>query len=470
MKASRRPAARRCGYGSRSCAKHSRAAPSCSLRVAAGTPAGRAPCAGPVAVRASPGRRGACPRNDPERALQSLTAALDEWRGSPLHDLAYAPWAQAPVVRLEELRAAALELRVEAQLEGGRHARTGGRAAGAGHPHPLRERLWGQLMTRSRRRPACRRARRLSTGAGQARGGDRHRAGAQLQALEARILPQDPDLEGGAAATARPARAVLAVCTDDPSPAALASRLAALSASEVVAVGLVQEVDVVGAATRPLRDVAPGDAWRRSRPAIRSEDTVRLAAEQDAPLLLVSLAPDGSLDDAMLRGAACDVALVAGGALGRVRCSAVLRPRHRLGGDGGGPLARSRYGHAARRPRGRDRQRHQPHALQRLARVPARPRGPGGHPRLVAGGAGGVLEVPAGAIVVGLWDRWPARFGRGAPSACARGALPRAPRPPRHPASRPRPARGAHALQLVRRWLITAPTTGPRLSRTGCCS
>ena len=51
--------------------------------------------------------------SDPERALRSLTAALDEWRGRPLDDLAHAPWAQAPVVRLEGLRAAALELRVE---------------------------------------------------------------------------------------------------------------------------------------------------------------------------------------------------------------------------------------------------------------------------------------------------------------------------------------------------------------------
>ena len=75
--------------------------------------------------------------SDPERALQSLTAALDEWRGRPLDDLAYAPWAQAPVVRLEGLRAAALELRVEAELALGHHGRLVGELQALVAEHPL---------------------------------------------------------------------------------------------------------------------------------------------------------------------------------------------------------------------------------------------------------------------------------------------------------------------------------------------
>src|SRR3954454_12091114 len=50
----------------------------------------------------------------PQRALDALTQALSEWRGRPLVDVADAPFAQAAVVRLEELRASALELRIEA--------------------------------------------------------------------------------------------------------------------------------------------------------------------------------------------------------------------------------------------------------------------------------------------------------------------------------------------------------------------
>ena len=49
---------------------------------------------------------------DPQRALDVLSRALSEWRGRPLVDVAYAPFAQAAVVRLEELRASALELRI----------------------------------------------------------------------------------------------------------------------------------------------------------------------------------------------------------------------------------------------------------------------------------------------------------------------------------------------------------------------
>ena len=57
---------------------------------------------------------------EPRRA--SCGEALALWRGPPLADFAYEPFAQAEIARLEELRLAALEQRIEADLALGRHA------------------------------------------------------------------------------------------------------------------------------------------------------------------------------------------------------------------------------------------------------------------------------------------------------------------------------------------------------------
>src|ERR671916_46327 len=51
-----------------------------------------------------------------ERAAARLRAALAEWRGPPLADVALEPFAPPEVARLEDLRAAAVEDRVEADL------------------------------------------------------------------------------------------------------------------------------------------------------------------------------------------------------------------------------------------------------------------------------------------------------------------------------------------------------------------
>ena len=45
-----------------------------------------------------------------------LDAALGLWRGEPLADLAYEPFAQGEIARLEEARLAAVEDRIEADL------------------------------------------------------------------------------------------------------------------------------------------------------------------------------------------------------------------------------------------------------------------------------------------------------------------------------------------------------------------
>ncbi|HSI97229.1 MAG TPA: AfsR/SARP family transcriptional regulator, partial [Gaiellaceae bacterium] len=75
-----------------------------------------------------------------------LAEALRLWRGHPLADFAYEPFAQAEIARLEELRLACLEERVDHDLARGRHAALVGELEALVHEHPVRERLRGQLM------------------------------------------------------------------------------------------------------------------------------------------------------------------------------------------------------------------------------------------------------------------------------------------------------------------------------------
>lgn len=63
---------------------------------------------------------------DADTAAQKLREALALWRGPPLADLAYEPFAQAESARLGELRLAALEQRIDADLATGRHAELAG--------------------------------------------------------------------------------------------------------------------------------------------------------------------------------------------------------------------------------------------------------------------------------------------------------------------------------------------------------
>ena len=79
-------------------------------------------------------------------ARKAFGAALDLWRGPPLADADGASWAQDEIRRLEELRVAALEERIEADLALGRHAEVVPELEGLVARHPLRERLRAQLM------------------------------------------------------------------------------------------------------------------------------------------------------------------------------------------------------------------------------------------------------------------------------------------------------------------------------------
>jgi DNA-binding SARP family transcriptional activator len=72
--------------------------------------------------------------------------ALALWRGPPLAEFAYQRFAQAEIARLEELRLACLERRIEEDLEQGRDAALVGELERLMRDHPLRERLRAQLM------------------------------------------------------------------------------------------------------------------------------------------------------------------------------------------------------------------------------------------------------------------------------------------------------------------------------------
>jgi predicted ATPase/DNA-binding SARP family transcriptional activator len=90
--------------------------------------------------------RGALAADDPHRAAEILREALALWRGPAFADVAYEDFAQAEIRRLEEVRLAAIEARVEADLQLGRHAALVAELEGLLAEHPTRERLAGQLM------------------------------------------------------------------------------------------------------------------------------------------------------------------------------------------------------------------------------------------------------------------------------------------------------------------------------------
>ena len=97
-------------------------------------PPARAPRRARRRALRAPGRRRPRRRWRPDAASDAaaeLREALGLWRGPPLAELASAPFAPAEIARLEELRLAAVEVRVEADLAAGRHAELVARAAAA---------------------------------------------------------------------------------------------------------------------------------------------------------------------------------------------------------------------------------------------------------------------------------------------------------------------------------------------------
>ncbi|MFJ4987422.1 BTAD domain-containing putative transcriptional regulator [Streptomyces sp. NPDC088732] len=92
--------------------------------------------------------RGALADGEAARAAGLLREALGLWRGSALSDVGDAPFAGPQITRLEELRVAALEDRIAADLllDPHRHGELAAELRELVAAYPLRERLRAQLM------------------------------------------------------------------------------------------------------------------------------------------------------------------------------------------------------------------------------------------------------------------------------------------------------------------------------------
>jgi DNA-binding SARP family transcriptional activator len=82
----------------------------------------------------------------PDARAAKLRRALGLWRGPPLADLGFETFAQSEIGRLEELRLAVVEDRIDAELQAGQHGEIVGELEAFTGEHPLRERPRGQLM------------------------------------------------------------------------------------------------------------------------------------------------------------------------------------------------------------------------------------------------------------------------------------------------------------------------------------
>ncbi len=132
---------------------------------------------------------------DPEQAVARFADALALWRGAAFGDLADEPSLQGEIARLHELRLAATEHRIAAELRVGRHSTMVSELESLTSRYPLRERLWAHLMLalslsgrQAEALDAYQRARRVLA---DELGAD---PSPELQRLHQQILDQDPEL------------------------------------------------------------------------------------------------------------------------------------------------------------------------------------------------------------------------------------------------------------------------------------
>ena len=129
-------------------------------------------------------------------ATHELTQALSLWRGQPLQGLADEGVLQREAIRLEEIHIGALEDRIDADLQLGRHAELIPELTAITAEHPLRERFHGFLMLAlyrsGRQADALRAFQDARTVLGEELGLD---PGPELRALETAILNHDTSLD-----------------------------------------------------------------------------------------------------------------------------------------------------------------------------------------------------------------------------------------------------------------------------------
>jgi DNA-binding SARP family transcriptional activator len=131
----------------------------------------------------------------PQERAAALREALDFWRGSPLADLTFEGSARVETARLEELRLTALELRIDAELELGRHDNVLAELDALASRHPGRERLrYLQMLAlyrSGRQRDALRAYQEARLDLVEQFGLE---PGEELRALERMIISHDPSL------------------------------------------------------------------------------------------------------------------------------------------------------------------------------------------------------------------------------------------------------------------------------------
>src|SRR5215472_7143815 len=131
----------------------------------------------------------------PDVAALVLRSALALWRGLPYADFQDTWFGTTQAAHLGEMRLTAVEVRIDADLALGRHAEVTAELETLVREHPLRERLWAQLMLalyRSGRQSdallAFQRARSHLVGEIGVE------PGPELRAVEKAVLAQDPGL------------------------------------------------------------------------------------------------------------------------------------------------------------------------------------------------------------------------------------------------------------------------------------
>ena len=424
-------------------------------------------------------------RASPELSAQLLRDALGLWRGPVLADLADASFARAEILRLEELRLGALELRLEADLARGRAAELVAELEMLVRAHPLRERLRAALMRAlygsGRQVEALevyRETRRLLV----------DELGIEpspaLQELERAILRQDPALSSQDDLAASPQRLIMVVVGDPNRLGALlaiAEPLARRPSRELILARLLRddrELSDANAALAEHRD-ALAERGVPSRVAAFTTvepgvDAVRLAREHDVDLVLadspLELVESGRLADDLrivLESAPCDVALLVGS--GDIAAGPIVTPFGGVEHDWpaielAAWLAQSLgttlrlLGTEADPALGR---RDASRLLARASLLVQQVVGIVTEPVLVPAGEEGVLDASRDArlLVIGLSERWPTEgigpvrsavaAGSGVPTLFVRGGL--------------RPSGVAPSETLTRfTWTLGSQSTGAR--------